>query len=104
MSPLYSCPLWQMASWRYSAACCQRLLQCLHDRLLPIVNQPASCSPSSGLERQLALCDSASAPSWCSDTQLLSQLRTALDRLWSTIVNNADVAFSEVAVVTKACL
>ncbi len=60
----------------------------------------------SGLERQLALCDSASAPSWCSDTQLLSQLRTALDRLWSTIVNNADVAFSEVGVVTKklACL
>ncbi|KAI7840459.1 hypothetical protein COHA_005761 [Chlorella ohadii] len=49
-----------------------------------------------GLERQLALCDSASAPSWCSDTQLLSKLRTALDRLWSTIVNNADVAFSEV--------
>ncbi|PRW59045.1 lipo [Chlorella sorokiniana] len=49
-----------------------------------------------GLERQLALCDSPSAPTWCSDSQLVSQLRTALDRLWGTIVNNADVAFSEV--------
>lgn len=49
-----------------------------------------------GLERQLSLCDSGSPPAWCDDSQLVSQLRTALDRLWSTIVNNADVAFSEV--------
>ncbi|KAL4423920.1 hypothetical protein ABPG75_001221 [Micractinium tetrahymenae] len=35
-----------------------------------------------GLERQLALCDSAAAPSWCSDAELVSALRAALDRLW----------------------
>ncbi|KAL4434814.1 hypothetical protein ABPG77_005341 [Micractinium sp. CCAP 211/92] len=48
-----------------------------------------------GLERQLALCDTAAAPAWCSDTELVSALRSALDRLWSTISKNADVAFSE---------
>ncbi len=35
-----------------------------------------------GLERQLALCDTAAAPAWCSDTELVSALRSALDRLW----------------------
>ena len=62
----------------------------------PAPSTPNAARCPAGLERQLALCDSAQPPSWCSDGQLVSQLRTGLDRLWGTIVNNADVAFSEV--------
>ncbi|EFN53802.1 hypothetical protein CHLNCDRAFT_136492 [Chlorella variabilis] len=48
-----------------------------------------------GVERQLALCQSASPPDWCDDQNLVDELRAALDRLCGVITSNPTVAFSE---------
>lgn len=47
------------------------------------------------MERQLALCQSASPPDWCDDQNLVDELRAALDRLCGVITSNPTVAFSE---------
>ncbi|KAK9816518.1 hypothetical protein WJX72_001427 [[Myrmecia] bisecta] len=51
-----------------------------------------------GVERQLALCASTSAPAWCADQQLVMDLQAGLFRLWRIInlPTNAAVKFSEV--------
>lgn len=52
-----------------------------------------------GLARQLDLCSSTSkatpAPTWCSNSTLVSNLKTAQCNLWNVILSNPDVEFAE---------
>ncbi|KAI8584777.1 hypothetical protein K450DRAFT_267434 [Umbelopsis ramanniana AG] len=54
-----------------------------------------------GLARQLDLCNNTSslatkqAPSWCSNSTLIANLKTAQCNLWDVILGNPDVEFAE---------
>ncbi|KAI9290089.1 hypothetical protein BC943DRAFT_364605 [Umbelopsis sp. AD052] len=54
-----------------------------------------------GLARQLDLCNNTSslattqAPSWCSNSTLIANLKTAQCNLWNVILGNPDVEFAE---------
>jgi hypothetical protein len=54
-----------------------------------------------GLARQLDLCSnpsntaSTTAPSWCSNSTLIADLKTAQCNLWNVILGNPDVEFAE---------